>query len=249
MQNKILNYLKKNFRKIFMTTLICLLICGVIANGFTFNTIVFILFSPLMLALANKTMKEIEEAQSKKEIVKNNIEENILGKEESIVKEYEKELTKDIKDEEKLNNYKKELISILTHIKTEKEELMKIREILTNKDNLINITNVYVFENEGFKYIVDLKETKLGTLNNAVKTEFYDVFSKNKLHLELGKYIEQIKNYGINEYSGKVTKIEIVEPALLAYPNKLVPSYVLQQIYYQINSIDLNAPVLKKIKK
>ena len=42
--------------------------------------------------------------------------------------------------------------------------------------------------------------------------------------------------------------IHEVDRNLLAYINKQVPLYILQQLYYRLNRIDVNAKILKKEK-
>lgn len=165
----------------------------------------------------------------------------ILKEEYEIIENETKDLSK-----EKQKELENILDSRLNDIKREKEELQNLREILNNTKDLVDITNVYVFEHDSFKNIVDLKEINLGTANLAVKVDLYDIFSKNKIDTFLGKRIGQIENYGIKEDYGKITKIEKVEPALLAYPSKLVPKSLLQEIYYNVNNIDISAPILRK---
>lgn len=51
-----------------------------------------------------------------------------------------------------------------------------------------------------------------------------------------------------DSYYAKFFPLFGADKNLLAYTDKKVPLYVIQQLYYRLNNVDVNAPVLKKIK-
>jgi len=108
----------------------------------------------------------------------------------------------------------------------------------------IDITDVYFVELEGVKYIARLENP------HKLLHKFVDVFAYIEVWSGIGHtFPEAADRYtNINNKSLIYKRIKECEPALLAYPDNLVPDYVLKQIYFNKNSIDLNNLILKKEK-
>ena len=206
--------------------------------SFLYSLIVFLV--ALVIGLTSRTImnKKFKLKEKEENILKINDEINFC-------KNRKKDLIKELDNINNKNN--KEVINYLDekldNIRKEKEELIKLKNLLYNDNKTINITNVYVYEpdNENIKYIVKLVERNF----RSPMTVLCDIFSNNELYEEMNN-ISNIKIRGISKCWGKITPIYKYEPALLAYPEKLVPEYVLREIYYNINNIDLNAPILRK---
>ena len=156
---------------------------------------------------------------------------------------------------------------ILKQIKKEKEELFLIKEeLLFIKEQLedgtpkVDISNVYVWKDNGLYSIVKLNVEKfrgatwggLGRERNGFRSTLVDIFTGKTIYtkcsLELIKSEEWI-NYGslvTDGYYAHLIPIYKIDNNILAYADKKVPLYVLQQLYYKLNNVDVNAKILKK---
>ena len=146
----------------------------------------------------------------------------------------------------------------LLEIKREKEELLKIKEILEETTPTVDISNVYVWEYNGISYIVRYYVKPIvgnvlggaGSIRNGFESTLIDIFSENTIYKKYSTGLiqerELVKNVD-GTYSNKHARfnyITEIDRRLLAYPDKKVPKYILQQDYYALNNIDIS-----KIKK
>ena len=138
----------------------------------------------------------------------------------------------------------------------EKEELLFIKNKLNDISPKIDISNVYVFREFGISYIVNLYiehfdyQTRFNKKIKGYKTTLINIFdniifnqkkSTYELFREENIFDDDNKSHPITCYP-----IYEVEPSLLAYTDKKVPMYVLEQIYYRLNNINVNSPNLIK---
>ena len=140
-------------------------------------------------------------------------------------------------------------------LKKEREQLLKIQEMMKNTNNIetIDISNVYVWRKNSVCYFVELKEEKTtkkihqGLELNNYNLTLTDIFSKKIIYetsCKIERYFE-VEELGI-AYKTYLTPICEREHNLLVYADKKVPKYILLQLYYNLNNIDLTEPTLKK---
>ena len=83
------------------------------------------------------------------------------------------------------------------------------------------------------------------TLTNIFTNEV--IFEKNSMNkIESEELIR--KDSLENSYFAHFFPIYAADRSILAYADKKVPMYVLQQLYYKLNNVNVNAQVLKKTK-
>jgi len=175
--------------------------------------------------LENKELLEkIEKSKDQKAALKN---------------ELSKYITKD-KEEDILDIIDKRLYEI----KLEKEELNKLRNLMNEEANYIDIKDVYVVQVNNIKYIARLERP------HKMLHRFVDVFNYVEIWSQVGSTFDDAVRRHNKHYDEPLNyqNIKEAEPALLAYPDNLVPDYVLRQAFYKQNEVDLNSPVLKKGK-
>lgn len=102
---------------------------------------------------------------------------------------------------------------------------------------------VYMFKNK--KRLKELEDTRL----ELEKEKQELLFIKEQLDNTMPKI--DISNvyvwYDNDIYSyAYLSPIYAVDRNILAYTDKMVPMYVLQQLYYKLNNVDVNAKILKK---
>ena len=139
-----------------------------------------------------------------------------------------------------------------------KQELEFIKNQLEETSPKIDITNVYVFEKNGIYSFVRLQVEKIeGLWLNTFQVEGYlstltDIFSNQIIFEKCARNHIDKKEIIIDNNQtiswASIKPIYEIEHNLLAYIDKKVPQYVLQQLYYKLNNIDLNCPILKKTK-
>ena len=148
----------------------------------------------------------------------------------------------------------------------EKEEILKLKEIMTSSYPKIDISYVYLCEEKGIYYIGKLYEKKIkgrlyggkGPLSDGYEATFVDIFNKNIIFKKgsrdkIGRKVcifedDTLRNY----HYVHLTPICEIEPNILAYLDKQVPLYVLQNLYYKLNNIDINSKIFdtpKTLKK
>lgn len=116
---------------------------------------------------------------------------------------------------------------------------------MDSEASYIDITNVYLVGVGGIKYIAKLENP------HKLLYRFVDVFAIEEIWSGLGYSFEDAfeRYVKIHQKQLFIRKIKECEPALLAYPDNLVPDYVLRQVFYNENNVDLNNPVLKKVNE
>lgn len=165
------------------------------------------------------------------------------------------------KKRKELENEKQKLTELRQQIEIEKQELLFIKEQLEDKTNKVDISNIYVWQDKGLYSIVSLnvqdfvgrKWCGLGETVNAYESTLVDIFSNNIVYKKCSTEKIQSKEYIIGEsyrdhYYAYLLPLYSVDKNLLAYTDKKVPLYVLQQLYYRLNNVDINAYALKKQK-
>lgn len=143
-------------------------------------------------------------------------------------------------------------------LQKEKEELLKIKEMMENTNNpdYIDISDIHVWCDKGIYYLVRMEVKNItgrssriiGTVN-GYHSILIDIFT-NKIVYEK-KSINKISSHEIIEdgtirYYAHLSSIYDQEHNLLAYADKKVPRYILQQIYYRLNNVDLSDKILTK---
>ena len=145
----------------------------------------------------------------------------------------------------------------LEEIEKIKKELNYIKEQMGEKNKLIDINNLYVWECNGKFNIVnlDIKEiygrTWIGAEVKAYKSTLKDIFTNEVIYIlrNTRKIRSREKiNDGNMQHIAYLKPICKVNKKLKLYPNKKVPLYVLKRISYQINNIDISN-VLEKTYK
>lgn len=144
----------------------------------------------------------------------------------------------------------------------EKQQLLFIKQQLEESSPKVDITDVYIFEKKGIYSLVKLHIKNIvgnclggaGILVNGYQSTLVDLFSNEivfeKCSVNHISEDEIVKPDGFMEekYHVYIYPLYKFDHNLLAYPDKKVPLYVLQQLYYNINNVNLNSPVLKKQK-
>jgi len=142
-------------------------------------------------------------------------------------------------------------------LEKEKQELLKLQEIMSSSYPKIDITYLYVCEENGRYHIGKLYEEKIrgrlyggkGPISNGYEATFVDIFNQNIIFKKgsrdrIGRKVcifedDTLRNY----HYVHLTPICEIEPNLLAYLDKKVPLYVLQNLYYKLNNIDINSKI------
>lgn len=159
---------------------------------------------------------------------------------------------------------------ILKQIETEKQQLEAIKqELLFIKENLedttpkIDISDLYIWNENGLYSIVKLNVENfrgatwggLGRERNGFKSTLVDIFTNQTIYIKQSLELINSKQW-VNRgnsvedgYYAYLTPIYKFDNNILAYADKKVPLYVLQQLYYKLNDVNINAYVLKKENK
>lgn len=140
----------------------------------------------------------------------------------------------------------KELEIKKQEIEKEKQELLKIKEMLEEETPKIDITNVYSAKINGIKYFVRSSTDQVtayspffGKNVPANHLVLCDIFSDNIVYDKTST--DSIKKLGEDVSLQRIYHEDI---NLLAYIDYQVPTYVLQQLYYKLNGIDLSSQTL-----
>lgn len=145
-------------------------------------------------------------------------------------------------------------------LETEKQELLFIKEQLEDSTPKIDISDLYVWEENGLYSIVRLNVLNirgvtwsgLGVERNGFESTLTDIFTNEITYKKCATKLitsKQWVNHGnsyTEGYYAFLTPIYKVDKNILAYTDKKVPLYVLQQLYYKLNNVDVTAYVLKK---
>ena len=146
-------------------------------------------------------------------------------------------------------------------LEKEKEELLFIKECLNNDSPKIDISDLYIWHDKGIYYIVRLDVTYIkgrtfggvGKIAYGYDSILTDIFTNRiiyqKTATEKINNKQYIRGNSLEDgYFAYFYPIHEADRNLLAYTNKQVPLYILQQLYYRLNRIDVNAKILKKEK-
>jgi len=153
---------------------------------------------------------------------------------------------------QEIENAKKEL-------EYQKQELQFIKDQLEDTSPKVDITGVNIVKKNGIKYLAHAfsepctGRNGLGVAVKGYESTLVDIFSNQVIHKKTSIYPLQRKeevfidtgNYK-ESYVITCTPICEVVPELLAYPNKQVPEYVLQQVYYRLNNVNVKSKILQK---
>ena len=144
-------------------------------------------------------------------------------------------------------------------LELEKQELLFIKEQLENSTPKVDVSDMYVWKDKGLCSIVRLDVKKfrgrnwggIGQEVDGYLSTLTDIFSGNIVYQRSATEIIQRKQYirGKNfgeGYDAYLLPLHEVDNNLLAYIDKKVPLYVLQQLYYRLNNVDVKEYVLKK---
>lgn len=146
------------------------------------------------------------------------------------------------------------------YLKKEKEELLFIKEQLENTTPKIDISNVFVWNDKNTYSIVrldvqNIRGKTLGGFGEEVDG-FYstltDIFTNQIIYEKSSTCKIQSKErivfsiHNKDNYYAYLYPIYRFDNNLLAFVDKKVPLYILQQLYYELNNIDVNAYTLKK---
>ncbi|MBQ9072147.1 MAG: hypothetical protein IJY25_03210 [Bacilli bacterium] len=150
----------------------------------------------------------------------------------------------------------------LQTIRHEKEELLKIKEMLDDVSPKIDISDIYVWQHNNISYIVRQYIKPIvgnclggaGPLRHGFESTLVDIFNNNVIYKKSSKGLIDKKQLmkkedgtyleGSSQYA-YFNHILDVDRSLLVYPDKKVPLYVLQQTYYKLNNIDITEIKMK----
>jgi len=156
---------------------------------------------------------------------------------------------------------KKQLEETKEQLKIEKQELLFIKDQLENTTPKVDISNMYVWKDKNLCSIVRLDIQKIhgrsfggvGPKTDGYLSTLIDIFTNNILYQKSSIKKINTKQFIPGEtlyegYYAYLIPLHEVDKNILAFANKKVPLYVLQQLYYKLNNVDINAYVLKKEK-
>lgn len=197
---------------------------------------VFLIGAITTMAIDSVLMRKEKPVRKKINDINNNIK-DVNEEKAEMQRNLSKYVTKDNK-EELIDSIDKRL----NEIRQEKNELKNIRSLMDEEASLIDITTVYIVEIDNIKYLAYLEKP----LSKVCL--FKDIFSNEDIWKGIGSNLDEALNRSHSKPTS-VARLKDVEPVVLAYPNNLVPDYVLKQIYYSLNNVDLNNPILKKAQR
>ena len=147
-------------------------------------------------------------------------------------------------------------------LKLEKQELLFIKEQLEDSTPKVDVSNIYVWQHQGLFTIVRLDVEKFrgrnwGGLGDEVTgylSTLTDIFTNNIVYQRSATEKIQRKQYiggkSIEDgYYAYLLPLHECDRNLLAYTNKKIPLYVLQQLYYKLNNVDVKSLVLTRAKE
>lgn len=149
----------------------------------------------------------------------------------------------------KLKKRQKELEIIKKEIIKAKNELEAIKQLLEEKCEKIDISNIYVFSYGGISYLVYINKV------DSVYNEVIDIFNNQIIFHYFKHDIEGRQRINMEykeRFNGKdtyATLVPIIEnnPDLLIYVDRQVPSYVLQKYLYKLNNLDIRSYLKSKL--
>lgn len=134
---------------------------------------------------------------------------------------------------------------LLKQIEKEKQELLFIKSQLESIMPKVDISNVYVWDCGGVSSIVRLVVRNIhgkngfGTELDGYKSTLIDIFT-NQVVYELNSVnLIKEKQYISKDNYAYFYKVHEIDHSLLAYADKKVPLYVLQELYFKLNNVDV----------
>ena len=141
-----------------------------------------------------------------------------------------------------------------------KEELLFITNNLETTTPKIDISNVYIWEENGLYSIVKLNIENirgatwngLGRVKDGYKSTLTDIFTNQIIYTKKSVNLISQEQWIMSSdentpgHFAYLFPIYKLEPDILAYADKQVPLYALQQLYYKLNNVNLNNKILKK---
>lgn len=146
----------------------------------------------------------------------------------------------------KIAEEKRELETLRKEIERQKQELLKIKEILDSNSTKIDITDVYMLTLNNVKYFVRINSKKIIAYSPffeknipANNIQLYDIFSNNCIleKTSLDSIDEMLKNIDLQ-------RIWEAKKELLIYVDKMVPDYILHQLFCKLNNLNLSSQTL-----
>jgi len=154
----------------------------------------------------------------------------------------------------------KEIEEAKYQLEKEKNELLFIKNELNDSTPKIDVSNIYVWHDKGIYNIVRLNINEVhgrnlggyGKMVNGYHSTLTDIFTNNIVYEKCSqdkisnKELVSERNLNQESYYAYLFPIHDIDRDLLAYTDKKVPLYVLQQLYYRMNNVDVNSYVLTK---
>lgn len=146
----------------------------------------------------------------------------------------------------------------LKQIKAEKQKLEELKaELLFIKKNLedttpkIDSSDLYVWRENGLSSIVKLTiknfrgKNGYGIEKDGYESTLTDIFTNKIIYTK--RSIELITPVQlVNGHYAYLTPIYRFDNNILAYSDKMVPMYVLQQLYYELNGVNISEHLQKQ---
>ena len=106
----------------------------------------------------------------------------------------------------------KEIENKLLEIKREKEELLKIKELLEDKTSKVDISNIYVWKVDGISYLVRYYVKPIvgnllggaGRVGNGFESTLIDIFSEQIVYTKCSRELIKEREL-VKDRSGKYT--------------------------------------------
>lgn len=156
---------------------------------------------------------------------------------------------------------KKRLIEIKEkeeYLEKLKKELLFIKQNLEDTTPKIDISDLYIWSENGLNSIVRLNVKKIHGRTifgdeDGYESTLVDIFSNKIIYTKSSVDLITSKQWVDKSYKegyyAYLTPLHKFDNNILAYADKKVPLYVLQQLYYKLNNVDINGCVLKNNKK
>ena len=176
-----------------------------------------------------------------------------------------KKVLKQIEESKRqLEESKKQLEKIKYQLQIEKQELYFIKEQLEDMTPKVDVSNVYIWKDKNICSIVRLNTQKIrgrcfaggGSEVEGYSSTLVDIFTNNIVFKKNSRQrineneimVENKYSSSQEYYYAQLIPLYEIDNNILAFADKKVPLYVLQQLYYKLNNVDVNDYVLKKIK-
>ena len=140
-------------------------------------------------------------------------------------------------------------------LENEKKELLFIKKLLEDQTPKIDISNVFVWYDNGLYSLVRLEVKKIkgkncfGNIEDGYESNLIDIFSNCLVYRKTAVDTINSKEYVSTGEGGRYANLYPIHKFytdILVYADKKVPLYVLQQLYYRLNNVDVNVYKLEK---